>query len=169
MFNASAMYPDSIYLSDDHFRTKGCFTTRRWSFGVYSRAGTCVDNLSAELSETFTQAVKIGLAGSKSPATQAPTASALSNSPSKQPPSSGNRRWSKRLFSFGKQRQAFVNKVAPAPQGVSTSVPVGWGGKRGANFKKGEKRVTMSVASPPEGVEEMETDMSPEPNGKMAD
>ena len=45
---------------------------------------------------------------------------------------------------------------------------MGWEGRRGAVEKRG-KKAAMSVPSPPEeeGVEEMETEMSPDPNGKL--
>ena len=72
--------------------------------------------------------------------------------------------WRKRLFSFGKQRKSLAS-VAPAAQPVPKPAVVAWERKRGA-VEQREKRRTMSAPSPDEGVEEMETEMSPEPNGE---
>ena len=106
---------------------------------------------------------KIGLAASKSPAQSKPPAT---NSRSKQSPSAS---WRKRLFSFGKQRKS-LSSVAPAPQPVVGAVAVvGWERGRAQKQEARERKRAMSAPNPPEeGVEEMETDMSPEPNCKYA-
>lgn len=56
--------------------------------------------------------------------------------------------------------------VAPAPEGVSATAGVGWARKT-VDAGKGAGKTSMAAPTPEEGVEEMETEMSPEPNGEL--
>lgn len=109
---------------------------------------------------------KIGLSASRTLASKGPAASAQPPSTSKQSTSKVSG-WRKKLLSFRKQRKTFVS-VAPAPEPVSkATVRAGWE-RKSRPVEAGKKKAMSAPNQGEEGVEEMETDMSPEPNGKCA-
>ena len=111
--------------------------------------------------------VKIGLSASRTRASKGTAASEKSSLPSKlSAPKAGG--WRKKLLSFGKQRKGLVS-VAPAPElEPKATVEVGWKRKSGPleTVKQGVMSAPNTEEDEVEGVEEMETDMSPEPDGE---
>ena len=114
---------------------------------------------------SFRKLGKIGLSASRTRASKGTAVSEKSSSPSKLSALRAGG-WRKKLLSFGKQRKS-LGSVAPAPELVpKATVEAGWERKSGP--LETVKRGAMSAPNPEEheGVEEMETDMSPEPDGE---